>query len=52
MAPTKTAIVYQKLGIGLATSVWGIISLVLMPVPCIFYKYGPAIRARSKYRTT
>lgn len=43
--------VYTKLGIPWATSLLGFISLVLLPVPWIFFKYGKKIRAMSHYET-
>ncbi|KAK1758911.1 major facilitator superfamily transporter [Echria macrotheca] len=42
---------YEKLGIAWATSLLGFISLALMPVPWIFFKYGKKIRGYSKYET-
>jgi ABC-type transport system involved in cytochrome bd biosynthesis fused ATPase/permease subunit len=41
--------VYEKLDIDWATSLLGFIALVLMPVPWVFYKFGPQIRQRSRY---
>ncbi|KAL1405775.1 hypothetical protein Q8F55_007448 [Vanrija albida] len=40
---------YKKLGTHWATSLLGFISLLLAPVPFVFYKYGPTIRAKSKF---
>lgn len=42
-------IVYETLGIGWATSLLGFLSLVMIPIPYLFFKYGPSIRARSRY---
>ncbi|KAH9832884.1 MFS general substrate transporter [Rhodofomes roseus] len=39
---------YHNLGNGWAASVWGFISLAMIPIPFLFYRYGKAIRARSK----
>jgi hypothetical protein len=44
-------IVYHKLGINWATSLLGFISLALLPVPWVFFKYGKRIRAMSHYET-
>jgi hypothetical protein len=43
--------VYRKLGIDWATSLLGFISIALMPVPWILFKYGHRIRAKSSYDT-
>jgi hypothetical protein len=43
--------VYRHLGIGWATSVLGFLSLVMLPIPWVLYKWGPQIRAASKYET-
>ena len=40
---------YHKLGIPWASSVFGFFSICLIPIPFIFYLYGPKIRARGKY---
>ncbi|KAF1812119.1 MFS general substrate transporter [Eremomyces bilateralis CBS 781.70] len=40
---------YTSLGIGWATSLLGFISVAMMPIPWIFFKYGSRIRVRSKY---
>jgi hypothetical protein len=42
---------YENLGIGLATSVLGIISVVFMSLPFLFYRYGKRFRAMSSYDT-
>ncbi|KAK1700868.1 putative bicyclomycin resistance protein [Colletotrichum godetiae] len=42
---------YQKLGIGWASSLLGFLSLILLPGPWIFFKYGKVIRQRSQYET-
>lgn len=38
---------YERLGIAWATSLLGFVSLGLLPIPFVLYKYGPALRARS-----
>jgi hypothetical protein len=43
--------VYEKLGIGWASSLLGFIAVALMPVPWLFFKYGKQLRAKSKYET-
>jgi len=43
--------VYRNLGIDWATSLLGFISVALLPVPWVFFKYGKRIRAMSHYET-
>lgn len=43
------SIVYEALGIGWATSLLGFLALFMLPIPWVFYKWGPSIRAKSKY---
>jgi hypothetical protein len=45
----ENPIVYEKLGIGWATSVFGFLAVAQLPLPWIFYKFGKHIRARSNY---
>jgi hypothetical protein len=40
---------YTKLGVGWATSLLGFVAVLMLPIPWIFFKYGPAIRRRSRY---
>ena len=40
---------YSALGIGWATSVFGFFAICLIPIPFLFYKFGPAIRKRGKF---
>ncbi|KAK9416856.1 putative Major facilitator superfamily (MFS) profile domain-containing protein [Seiridium unicorne] len=42
---------YTALGTGWATSLLGFISLALLPVPWVLFKFGNRIRALSKYET-
>lgn len=44
-----SSIVYEKLGIDWATSLLAFISLALLPVPWLFFKYGSVIRKKSGY---
>lgn len=46
--PLFTVQMYKALGIGWATSLLGFVSIVLLPIPFAFFRYGPQIRARSK----
>lgn len=38
-----------QLGLNWGSTLIGCISLVLAPMPFLFYKFGPAIRSRSKF---
>jgi hypothetical protein len=40
---------YQNLGIHWASSIPAFLALACVPFPFLFYKYGPAIRARCKF---
>lgn len=44
-------LVYERLGIHWATSLLGFIALALIPIPFVLYKFGPTIRAKSKFET-
>ena len=45
-----TLAVYEKLGIDWGTSLLGFITIGLLPIPWLLYKFGPVIRAKSKYQ--
>ena len=47
--PLFTVQMFTKLGINWAGSLLGFISVALLPVPWLFYKFGPIIRKHSKY---
>ena len=47
--PLFTNYMYKNLGIHWASSVPAFLALACVPLPFLFYKYGPAIRARCKY---
>ncbi len=40
---------YERLGVGWATSLLGFVALGMAPIPWIFYWWGPKLRARSSY---
>jgi len=40
---------YQRLGIGWATSLLGFISVAMVGIPFVFFACGPRIRAKSQY---
>jgi hypothetical protein len=41
--------VYKGLGVGWATSLLGFLALFMLPIPWVFFKWGPSIRAKSRY---
>lgn len=43
--------VYKKLGTQWATSLIGLCTVALLPIPWVLFKFGPRIRAKSKYET-
>lgn len=47
--PLFTIQMYEKLGINWASSVFGFVSVALLPMPFLFFKLGPHIRAHSRY---
>lgn len=40
---------YENLGLNWAASIPAFLSLLCVPMPFVFWKYGPAIRERCKY---
>ena len=46
--PLFITAMYHNLGNGWAASTWAFISLGMIPIPFLFYRYGKAIRAKSK----
>lgn len=48
--PLFTIQMYEGLGIPWATSLLGFLSLTFVPIPFAFHKWGPRIRASSKYQ--
>ncbi|KAF4549496.1 Polyamine transporter-like protein 5 [Elsinoe fawcettii] len=49
--PLFSLTAFENLGTAWATSMLGFISVALLPGPWIIYRFGPRIRARSKYDT-
>lgn len=47
--PLFTNQMYRSLGYQWASSVPAFLTLVMIPFPFLFYKYGSQIRARSKF---
>jgi multidrug resistance protein len=51
-SPLFTQYMFDALGVGGAGSLIGGVGILMMPIPFVFYKYGAAIRARSKFAPT
>ncbi|KXH34674.1 major facilitator superfamily transporter [Colletotrichum salicis] len=49
--PLFTVQTFTSMGIGWASSLLGFVSVVLVPVPWVLYKYGSRIKAHSQYIT-
>lgn len=49
--PLFTVQMYTRLGIGWATSLLGFLSILMLPIPFVFFKFGPSIRRKSHYET-
>ena len=49
--PLFTTQMYTGLGIHWASSVPAFLALACIPIPFLFYRYGPAIRAKCRYAT-
>jgi hypothetical protein len=47
--PLFTVQMFEGLGVGWASSLLGFVSVLLVPVPWVLYRYGAKIRARSRY---
>lgn len=46
--PLFGPVMYHRLGVAWATSVLGFISIAMIPIPVLFWKYGAQIRAWSE----
>jgi hypothetical protein len=47
--PLFTVQMYEALGVKWATLLLAFVCLVMVPIPWIFFKYGPKFRSRSIY---
>lgn len=47
--PLFTVQMYDALGIKWATALLAFICVLMLPIPLIFYRFGSAIRRRSRY---
>ncbi|KAL7941258.1 major facilitator superfamily transporter [Trichoderma barbatum] len=50
--PLFTTQIYRNLGIGWASSLLGFLAVALFPVPWVFFKFGKAIRSKSRYEAS
>ena len=48
-ALTVASAFFHNLGVGQACSVLGGVSVAMLPIPFVLYKYGARIRALSKF---
>lgn len=46
--PLFASAMYNKLGVGWASSLLGFLSIAFIPIPFLLYKYGETLRRRSK----
>jgi hypothetical protein len=49
--PLFTLQMYEGMGIGWATSLLAFVTVALMPIPWVLFKFGHSIRSRSSYDT-
>jgi hypothetical protein len=49
--PLFTLQMYEGMGIAWATSLLAFVTLALMPIPWVLFKFGHSIRGRSSYDT-
>lgn len=47
--PLFTVQMYDKLGVKWATMLLAFVCMFMVPIPWIFYKFGPGIRKRSAF---
>lgn len=47
--PLFSVQMYQGMGIGWASSLLGFVSAAMTMIPFLFWQFGPALRARSRY---
>ncbi|KAF2011353.1 major facilitator superfamily protein [Aaosphaeria arxii CBS 175.79] len=51
LLPMATSAMYTHIGIGWSMSILGAVSVLSVPIPFVFIKYGPLIRRRSPFCT-
>lgn len=47
--PLVVSPLYHNVGVPWGTSIFAFFSVALIPIPFLFYHYGEALRARSKW---
>ena len=47
--PLFTLQFYRAVGVGWATSILGFCTILMAPIPWVFYRWGPVLRSRSAY---
>lgn len=47
--PLFATAMYNKLGVGWASSLLGFLSIAFIPIPFLLFKFGPTLRKRSKH---
>ena len=47
--PIFTIKMLDNLGVGWAMSLLGFLSACMLPIPWVLYRWGPALRAKSKF---
>ena len=50
--PLFTVQMYMRLGVHWAGSVFAFLSLLLLPIPWVLFRYGKALRAKSRFETS
>lgn len=48
VCPLFAGIMFMKIGVDWGSSLLGFVSLVMIPIPFVLFKYGPQLRKRSK----
>jgi hypothetical protein len=50
--PLFVSPMFHNLGIPIASTVLGGVAVLMIPIPYMFYRFGPGIRAKGKYTAT
>jgi len=48
---TEISLVYERLGIAWATNLLGFLSILMLPIPWVLFRFGHQIREKSKFET-
>lgn len=51
VSPLFTVQMYDRMGIAWATSLLGFLSLTMLPIPWVLFKFGPQVREKSHFDT-